>query len=328
MKTYTYAILCGLLFACSACSNSTDKKTDKSQSDTIFINDYNLLFVPDLSNRIDHTIHPKPVNDTSILANILDSVVTLIDLNNRRTNQTDSYKFDFINKGILNKQLFKPENLEINLARFKNNPKAASNYLRSDIKNDIDLFKKAVQSIYDYAQKNPVGADLWNYFNETINTSITHKAIEELSPKDQPDEDPIVFKKFNNVVVLFTDGYIENANKTKGYVLDKPLIERIRKDFLATDSKDLKTFILAQPKYLLNKTTNDLAGIHILVLEMMDRSLDADGVAIKQPTDFQIMKIIWEDWLKKSGAETIAVHQTVSKKEDAYAILKKFMEDL
>lgn len=327
MLKYSFLISISSLLFLSSCNNNTSDSTNSS-NDTVYINDYNVLLVPDLSNRINPNIHPKPVNDTTILFNILDNVVTLIDLNNRSVNQKDIYKLDFINQKILNNNVCDAKELVIDLNKFGNDLSGASEYLRTGIKSDVSAFKSNIKSIYDYSLKNTAGADLWNYFNENISKSLKKTTPIEIKSEDRTSDESIFFKQYKNVVVIFTDGYIENANKTKGYNLDPSLIEKIRKDYLASGNKNLKEYITSNPEYLLHNTTNSLEGTNILILETIDRSLNKNGVALKQPTDFQIMKILWEQWLTDSGADKVEVHQTVHKKEEAFEIIKTFMEEL
>lgn len=323
----SFLLSCGNASEQHSTSKDGSRDTEFTGNDSIYNNDFNVLFVPDLSNRIDQRLHPKPVNDTVIISNIIDSVVSLIDINNRRTNQLDVYKFDFINKGILNSNICNPKDLEINLGVFDKKQIEASNYLRTGIQKDIIHFKDNIRKVYDYSQAHPAGADLWNYFNETINSSLIEEEPRVLPSSNNDSSEPIIIKQYKNLVVLFTDGYIENANKAKGYVLDPALIEKVRKEFLVSGNRDLKSFILSNPNYLLNKTNNDLHGVHVLVMEMIDRSLDKSGVALKQPTDFQIMKILWEEWLISSGAESVQLHQAVRKKEEGLAIIRKYLSN-
>lgn len=182
-------------------------------------------------------MHPKPVHDSLLLNHILDNIVKLIDLNNRKTNQADIYKFDFINQTILNKDVCKTENLEINLVKFENNQIKGTKYLREGIFQDISNFKRNIGSIYQYSLLNSSGAVLWNYFNETLNVSGIYKEANNISPQPRKEEDPIILKQYKNVVVLFTDGYIENANKTRGYVVDSKLIVKSERISLIVERK-------------------------------------------------------------------------------------------
>lgn len=305
-----------------SCGNNSYKEKKESQGTDIKY-DFNVLFVPDLSNRINLSIHPKPIHDTTLLYHILDNVVQLIDLNNRKVKQADIYKFDFVNKSILSKGICIPEQMIIDLSRFGNKVQKEAVYLRDSISNDIRKFKDNIGRVYDYSLTHTAGADLWNYFNETINSSL--KRDEVIVQKNKKNN---ITKKYKDVVVVLTDGYIENSNKAEGYKLDQQLIEKIRKDFITSGSKDLSEFIRSKEAYQIIPTTNKLTGVNVLVLELIDRSLDKNGVALKQPTDFQIMKVVWEEWLKNSGAQNVEIHQSVIMKDDGFKILKKFMEKI
>lgn len=132
-------------------------------------------------------------------------------------------------------------------------------------------------------------------------------------------------KRTGNVVVLFTDGYIENTNKTPGYMLNQEMIEQIRKAYKTSKANNLAAFIQSQPQFHIKPTENDLSNLHIIIFEMMDRSLDPNGVAVHHPTDFQILKVLWTKWLKDSGCKDIEIHQTFSRKGDAYERLHAFL---
>ena len=48
---------------------------------------------------------------------------------------------------------------------------------------------------------------------------------------------------------------------------------------------------------------NALKEFEILVLEVNDRSLDKSGNTTVKPTDFEVIKLFWEDWFLQSGIE-------------------------
>lgn len=137
-----------------------------------------------------------------------------------------------------------------------------------------------------------------------------------------------ITRSSKNVVVLFTDGYIESANNSTGYTFDQQSIKKIRQEFINSKSVDLEKFILSKSEYLIKKTSNSLKNVNVLVLEMVDRSLDKNGSTTIQPTDFEIMKIIWTQWLKSSGAADVDISPAFSKRTDAYDAVKKFMEKI
>ena len=305
-----------LLLATVSCTKNCEKKEAKITK----IN-YNVLLVPDLSNRINHNIHPKPLEDTLILNTIIDSIPSFLKTGNRTLNQLDTYKIDFINRGILNDSIFKNSNFNISLQKFKNKLQEASEYKRYRLSGDISELKKQSANLYEYAQKHSSGSDVWNYFNETIHSSLVNE-----NPTGQSLDNTSIIYKTKNIVVLLTDGYIETINKTEGYSLNQDLIAKIRRVFLASGSKDLKKFILSNPQFSINKTDNSLQNSDILILEVNDRSLDANGVARFHPTDFEIIRIIWIDWLRRSGAGRIEIHSALSNKRESFVILKDFIE--
>jgi len=100
----------------------------------------------------------------------------------------------------------------------------------------------------------------------------------------------------------------------------------LRTEFLKSKSSDLQKFILSNPQFLIKKINNDLKNTDVLVLEVTDRSLDINGVARFHPTDLEIIKIIWTDWLIKSGADHVQIHAALSNRKDVHTILKNFIE--
>lgn len=286
--------------------------------------DFNILLVPDLSNRINSEIHPKPIEDSVLINFIVENSENLLKTNNRTTNVLDIYKFDFINRGILNEGIVNSKDVEINFAQFKDKLVEASKYRRENLKTDISNFKLNVSEIYNYSLNNPSGSDVWNYFNETINQNISKLKIDTIPLQTNNIK---LIRKTRNIVVLFTDGYIENSNNKNGYQINQELINFIRDRFNESGSQDLEKFILSKPEFFLKKTENDLSNIEVLIVEIADRSLNKNGVAQKHPTDFQIMKILWQKWLNDSGCTKIQIHQAFDKKNEAFETLKTFLED-
>lgn len=307
-----------------ACGTGGQHNDRNNPEIPIVINDYNVVIAPDLSNRINPKVHPKALHDTVLINDLLNHAIAFLDVKNRHMNQLDVYKFDFINNGILNNPIVDSDSLKIDLRRFKNKGIDAANYIRQKMPYDIEIFKANVAKVYNYALVHSSGADLWNYFNETIYNSAIDVADEEL-PNNIGKK---IIKRNLNVVVLFTDGYIENANHTKGYVLDEQMVDNIRIAFLKSTSKNLKEFIYSHPEYQLNRTTNDLHDFNIMINELMDRSKDRNGVALKQPTDFQIMKVVLEKWLNDSGAAHVEIFDAVDNKELFIKRVESFLENV
>jgi len=317
MKIVTKPLLLIWLLLTVSC-----KETVSSTETTYnYKNNYNILLVPDLSNRINHSIHPKPIQDTAIINTVLDSIPQFLKLQNRSLNQLDTYKIDFINRGILNDEKFNNSTFEINFLPFKNKLREASDYKRERLSSDISKLKKENAEIYTYAALHSSGSDVWNYFNETIHSSLVHGSD---TIKTSKSNSSIYLTK--NIAVLLTDGYIETVNKTAGYSLNQGLLTKIRNEFLKSKSTDLQRFILSNPQFLIKKTNSDLQNTDVVVFEIVDRSLDSNGVARYHPTDLEIIKIIWTDWLTKSGAGRVQINAALSSRKDIYNILKNFIE--
>ncbi|MCS3557265.1 MULTISPECIES: hypothetical protein [unclassified Sphingobacterium] len=297
---------------------------DKTAKKEVMIKDYNIIIAPDLSNRINMMKYPKPLHDTLLIREVIDHADDLLKLNDRSSGQSDIYKIDFINRGILNSSSFDPKKMTIDFSQFGSKQLDRSNYIRKELNSDKQEFADEVNRVYDYSLQNQTGADVWNYFNETIKTSLVDVSPQFLNETTNA----IVNKKNTNVVLLLTDGYIESANQGKGYKLGPEMIEKIRKAFNASGKSELQEFIVQDSSYAINKTNFNLKDANIFIAEMVDRSLDKYGVSKVQPTDFQIIKVIWEKWLKDSGASNVKVIQAVNTKQQFYKEFEQFLKML
>ncbi|MHA6727099.1 hypothetical protein ACX3PU_03445 [Chryseobacterium sp. A301] len=323
-KSILYLVI---LIVCTSCSKK-QLIQPISTNDTTQISDFNIIIAPDLSNRINPAVHPKPVNDTLIIAELVDNIQNILLINHRQLNQEDSYKFDFINRGVLNQNLVNPNLLFIDFSKFKGQPGDLVDYVRKYLKTDVTSFKRSVGEVYNNALENPSGSDIWNYINESISLSLSEQSISDITPENNPPGDPILIKKKENVLILITDGYIENINSMPKYTFNQRNIQEIRENYRESGLQDLESFILSNPDYHLKPTKNTLAGVNVLVLELYDRSLDVNGVAKFHPTDYQIMKVVWEKWLKDSGAKNVKLAPLVTKKEEVFPILNTFLSSI
>lgn len=307
-----------------ACMREGSSKEPETNNSHVTLKDYTIIIAPDLSNRINMELYPKPIHDTVLLRDLIGHSSDLLTLNTRRSGQADIYKVDFINRGILNGTSFDPKKMTIDFNRFENNQMDRVKYIRQGLKSDEQQFSDEVKRVYDYSLKNQTGADVWNYFNETVKSSL----VDASSKRIQSGNNIRVDKKNNNVVLLLTDGYLESDNRGKGYRLGPELITKIRKDFKASGKSDLATFIKADSAYAINKTDFSLKDVNIFIAELVDRSLDKYGVAKEQPTDFQIIKVVWEKWLKDSGCPNVKLVQAVNTKQQFYQEFEQFLKTL
>jgi len=62
---------------------------------------YNIIFAPDLSNRLNTKLYPKPVSDAQIVSSILKKIFPEILRIKRLDRQMDKFSVDLINKGLI-----------------------------------------------------------------------------------------------------------------------------------------------------------------------------------------------------------------------------------
>lgn len=309
-----------LMLVLTSCAGSHDETKPLTLRDTITVKDYNLIIAPDLSNRIDFNVHPKPLHDTVLVNGIINDINSILTLQNRRVGQKDIYRLDFINPGILNNNWIDVDACKIDFSQFSNVHENAE-YKRNQLSGDQKVFKEEVQKLYGHAINDLAGADIWNYFNQTISNQV-----KIIAPETRVEGEIVVSRELRNVVILFTDGYIENVNNNKGYQLTEKQVDDLRIRFHASKSNDLQAFIGTQPTYAIAKTTQSLKDLDVVVFEMVDRSLNPQGVAAKHPTDFEIMSIIWKNWLKESGCRHVEIFKAVADKNVMLERLKNFLK--
>ncbi len=288
--------------------------------DTIVIKDYNLIIAPDLSNRISFNVHPKPLHDTVLINGVINEINNILNLQNRRVGQKDIFSLDFINPGILNNNWINVDACKIDFSRFSNVHENAA-YKRNKLANDQRLFKEQVSKLYEHSINKMAGADIWNYFNQTVGNQL-----KIMPPQVRLEGDVAISRELKNLVVLFTDGYIENVNIKKEYQLSKQQVDDIRKNFNASKSKNLQAYIDGNAAFGIAVTTQSLKDLNVVVFEMLDRSLNAQGVAKQHPTDFEIMSIVWKNWLKQSGCKHVEVYKAVADKKLMLERLKDFLK--
>ncbi len=314
-----YYFLPMLVFVLSTCGDERDTVIEKELVD---VYNYNVIIAPDLSNRIDPKIHPKPVHDTVIINDLFEQIPELIKTGNRKSQQMDVFTFDFINGGALNKLAINQNDLKIDFSQFESRQLERSDYIRKGLERDVATAKKNVAAVYQYAHNNRSGADIFNYLNATVNNVLVPEnfVISEITPQLDARTST------KNVIVIFTDGYIENVTKGSGFQFSGSSVKKIREHYKKSNIKNLNQFIKENSQYHINPLTNsNLRDANILVVEMVDRSLDQYGVATEHPTDFVIMRAVWENWFKDSNVKDCDFVQAQNTSEQTLSHIKKFI---
>lgn len=304
-----------------ACTSKADEgNTENKRYNT---EHFNIIIAPDLSNRVDFTIKPKPLKDLQIVEVLLDNLYpTILNSKNRTENQRDKIRLDFINKGLINEYKIQTKNLYLDFEVFENQGKRMD-YIkgRSDrkLKDEKDKFITEYTKIHSTAEKNNFGADIWSYLKGLDNTLIkTTVDVRNFRNSEY-------HHSYKNVIIILTDGYIEAGLYGKQgckqgnqcYYLSSNRIMEFRNAFKNSGEDDLKTFFKKNQYGIVPVDNPVLAHVEILALEFNDRSLDKAGNATVHPTDYQILELFWTDWMIKSGVKSFKMKSALSSENDA-----------
>jgi hypothetical protein len=316
-----------LLFNCTS-----DKKNQivKENQKEVFSENLNIIITPDLSNRVKK--YPKPVSDIDLITNIFDNYYpTLYNYKNRVSGQKDLINLLFTNSNIIKEYNYDGIfSLSINQKENQNH-----SYLKTfdgtetDFKKDSRKFINNLDKVYKQVSINPAGADIFKFIKDKLNTVIQKE-------KTVLVQDYIVTTSYRNILVLFTDGYIEagmsgsaNCINNKCYFLDGVVIDKFRKDYKSNGKGlSLKAFFQEKGYGIIPIENEDLKNVEIFVCELFDRSLNAKtGSQRKIPNDYDIMKVFWEDWLDKSGVKKRKIYPKVDSVDDFNKNLMSFINE-
>ncbi|MFD2598679.1 hypothetical protein ACFSQ3_06910 [Sphingobacterium corticis] len=324
--------------------NSTDHQSSnddiaiENSSDKVSINDiahYNITIAPDLSNRINPTLYKRPVSDAEITSRITEAFYPTIVRYSLRLGKEDMRKtgqLDVLRIGFINQQTIGQKGVdvtELNFAQFDRNQADRIAYINNKYPKDKSEFVKSFSTLNDaYASKN-ARADIWSYFNDGIKIDVVDTSVVE---RPNPIENRLNRDIKCNVLVLFTDGYIEAGLNSKAhcegnkcYYLDSKTIDNFRKAFKQSGSKDMKAFFKQEGYGIIPVDNPLLKNLNVIVMEMFDRSKDQKGGATVHPTDWDILQIFWQDWLKESGVKSVELHQTTNSAKEAVDNVNRFL---
>lgn len=308
MKQY---ILISLMLLTSA-SLSAQKKE---------IVNYNIIFSPDLSNRLNTTLYPKVVNDADIVEGVLKNIYPILRIK-RSQDQLDRYSVDFVNKGLISMYKVNTDMLNIDFQRFERQSDRIAYVMARKVPRtlagDVSGFMSEYRKFSEKASKSNNGADIWSYFQSGIDNRIVLPSLVNAK----------VTQKFRNIMVLLSDGYIEAGIYNKGYDLSAKKVADFRKSFLKSKSESMESFLSKNKVFRINPVKNaQLKNLEVIVLEMYDRSLSKTGAATSHPTDMEIMKVIWTDWMRASGVKRFELRQTASNSAEAVKYVMDFIRN-
>lgn len=281
---------------------------------------YNVVFAPDLSNRLNPSLYPKSVNDADIVEGVLKNIWPILRLK-RSEGQLDHYNVDFINKGLISMYKVNPESLNIDFQRFERQNDRI-NYVMSrgvprTLPGDVSEFMLEYRKFNSKAAKSNNGADIWSYFQSGINERVVLPSLTKGK----------VNHKFRNIMVMFTDGYIEAGIYNKGFDLSASKVANFRKAFLKSKEPSMEVFLTKNSHFKITSARNPfLKNLEVIVVEMYDRSLSKAGAATSHPTDLEIMKVIWTDWLRSSGVKRFELKAAASSQAEAVKYIMSFIK--
>ena len=282
---------------------------------------YNVVFAPDLSNRLNTTLYPKAVNDADIVDGALKNIWPVLRIK-RNDGQLDHYNVDFINKGLIGIYKVNTDLLNIDFQHFTRQGDRIS-YIMSrgvsrTLPKDVSAFMSEYRRFNNLAAKSNNGADIWSYFQSGIDERIVLPNLEKGK----------VIHTFKNIMVLLTDGYIEAGIYKKGYDLSGEKVSDFRKAFLKSKEPSMEVFLSKNNRFKITAVRNPfIKNLEVIVIEMYDRSLTKAGTATVHPTDMEIMKVIWTDWMKSSGVKRFELKAAASSKSEAIKYVTDFIKN-
>ena len=326
----TIIILCSSLLLMSGCDGCKSKSSiDEKKRENVNLN---IIITPDLSNRVEANRYPKPVSDIALIRSVFDNYYpNLYEYNHRINGQKDALNLAFTNANIITEYKYKGL-YSIDIAKKEDENRL---YLKTFDSTETQFHKESrsfvndIEELYRKASIKPAGADIISFFKNRINTVLKKNINSKIKNYS-------IDTKFRNIIVLFTDGYIEaglygerNCLENKCYFLDGYVINKFRKDFKKNGKgMDLKSFFYKKNYGIIPVKNKELKNVEIFVCELYDRSLNRrTGSRTVIPSDFDIMKIFWADWLEKSGFKKFKLVEKVSNVDEFQASFMSFLNE-
>jgi hypothetical protein len=307
---------------------------NSSKPEVIEIVHYNIIVAPDLSSRVNHSLYPKPLKDGEIVASLLRLMPTIAKLL-RSENQKDKIQVSLINKSLLNQYNIDASRLVVDLGVFGTRQKDRIEYLTgnttgSTYDQDAAGFLSEYTRLCEQAEQDHHGADIWTYMHSGLDKLVVNTASETTKFMSTT-----YVNKFRNILIILTDGYIESGvykesgcpdSPNQCYYLSGSRIKEFRKAFLESKSGDLTEFFRKAQTCIIPVANPVMSHVEVLVLEMYDRSLTEAGAASVYPTDMDIMKLFWTDWLNRSGVTHAELHSTLTTTADVERVVLGFIQ--
>jgi len=200
-------------------------------------------------------------------------------------------------------------------------------FVNKELDASIDAFRSVAKCIY--SSDNKGGIDLLTQLYCRIKDGNNLKTDETL-----PNGKDTVIRRYNNNVVILTDGYLEFVGKNdynKGFYFSVNEIQAIRNYCIAknlTSAAQALSESNTLPRLQALKCANNKI-VNLFILETADRHRfsSAKSGAAKYPTglsDNEILRDVWELWAKESGFKSFHWQESRAKESEYNAdYLKK-----
>jgi len=309
------------------CGKSNEAEQSGNLQKPKEIEHLNLIILSDLSNRINDDFYPRQLTDIQIIEAITEVFPDYLRVGGRLINQKDRLRLRLINKQEIPNFHDYEADLSVDLGLFQTQGERIdylNNKAEKSITTDLNDFQNASAKIYNKAYQNTSGADIWTFFNQSFDDTYLQLT--------NPVENEYVQDKARTVIILLTDGYLETGNYDKDfcegnscYFLSPSRIKDFRSRLKKSAGLKVKD-IIEQEGYGIKPVKNkSLKEVEVLTLEFYDRSKSASGAASVYPTDFQITKAMWKDWLKNSGVKHSEIYETRESIGDIKKIVRGFL---
>lgn len=332
MIRYLYLSLVYItLSSCSTCSGDITETSDK-----IPVTNYghNIVVAIDLSNRV---LNKRTYEDPTVVQLITDNLPTVF-RQSAQININDKFSLVTINESDFLNDEYPDSVFKIDLTRFNTSAVDRSDYLFHNdekpgslsLKRDVEELNSTFSALY---QKKKTGtqlpADMWYFLKDKISFPVIDTSSQQFKLEERD-----VVTTYQNYLIIITDGYIEAGryadaenmrinNKTR-YCSER-LIADFRNAFNKSKISNIDSFYRQNGYGIIPVENPMLKKCKVLLLELYDRSI-INGVSTKTPTDAEVLKLFWKNWLIDSGIqpESIQVESTFQSSLDLKTLLQHY----
>lgn len=284
-------IIFSIIIFCISC-NSCGISSSKNK----YLTYQNIVILSDLSNRLEK----RPVKDLEKIHQLVQFFKDECVKPGEKIGDKSSITFsDFSSKIIASIDIDKFKSLGEKQQFINSTGKYSNNGLIQQIK----VFEIAVKNVYD-SVKNP-GLDLISMLMEKIqNESIIKKDTFLTNEADT------TFINFETHIYIFTDGYLEYANKSENdqFYFGGSEIDKVRQ-YCIKNGVDISTALgtekyLCLPKFFRKGNKN----ITLHIFETQERDLNLKYLKyshVEGRRDNEILEAVWKKWASESGFKSV-----------------------